>query len=98
MFGRDVTAASSFSEQGLVFEYMFEYDGRMNNASEPAFLNPEFGDREFTGPDFQAGKLQADNFRARIRRALARQALIGPAPRPADGPAVASRGPASSKP
>jgi hypothetical protein len=27
---------------------MFEYDGRMNNAPEPAFLNPEFTGREFT--------------------------------------------------
>jgi len=36
----------------LVFEYMFEYDGRMNNASEPAFLNPEFPSREITGPGF----------------------------------------------
>lgn len=27
---------------------MFEYDERMNNAPEPAFLNPEFTGREFT--------------------------------------------------
>ncbi|SDK49586.1 hypothetical protein SAMN04487913_101416 [Arthrobacter sp. ok362] len=27
---------------------MFEYDEPMNNASEPAFLNPEFTGREFT--------------------------------------------------
>ncbi len=25
---------------------MFEYDGRMNNASEPAFLNPEYPGRD----------------------------------------------------
>lgn len=27
---------------------MFEYDGRMNNAPEPAFLNPEFTGHEIT--------------------------------------------------
>ncbi|SDK66120.1 hypothetical protein SAMN04487916_10270 [Arthrobacter sp. ov407] len=30
---------------------MFEYDERMNNASEPAFLNPEFPGRDSKGLD-----------------------------------------------
>ena len=41
---------------------MFEYDGRMNNASESAFLNPEFGDREFTGPDFLGREVTGRQF------------------------------------
>ena len=64
---------------------MFEYDERMNNASEPAFLNPEFTGPEFagpklTGPNLTGPESPAGNFRARII-----QARIGPAPRPADG-------------
>ena len=47
MFAR-ATAAVRL-DTGLVFEYMFEYDERMNNASEPAFLNPELPGREITG-------------------------------------------------
>lgn len=36
---------------------MFEYDGRMNNASEPAFLNPEYPGRDRREPG--AGVLKA---------------------------------------
>ena len=35
---------------------MFEYDKRMNNAPEPAFLNPEFTSREFTSREFTGRK------------------------------------------
>lgn len=36
---------------GLVFEYMFEYHELMDNAPEPAFLNPEFPGPDPSSPD-----------------------------------------------
>jgi hypothetical protein len=44
---------------------MFEYDERMDNASEPAFLNPEFPAREITGPEFPARDIAGQEFTGR---------------------------------
>ncbi len=61
---------------------MFEYDERMNNASEPAFLNPEFTGPEFAGPKLTGPNLTGPEF--------ARRQFPGPDP---SGPDRASTPP-----
>jgi hypothetical protein len=54
---------------------MFEYDERMNNASEPAFLNPEFPGPEIAGREIAVPEFTGREFSS---RQLARRQHPGP--------------------
>ena len=61
---------------------MFEYDERMNNASEPAFLNPELPGPEIAGSDITSPEFVCPEFTGRepSSRKLAGRQYPGPDP------------------